>query len=100
MSVSFTQFDKSAVVILKVLAQHFPTPTEIGFNDICPESEGDVHKRAAHIGTLAFLRHEDIIAHEVGSASSFILTQAGLALFNEDIFKHLTEQLNDDGNNI
>ena len=100
MSVDFTQFDESAVVILKVLAQHFPTPTEIGFNDVFPDSEADVHKRAAYIGTLAFLRHEDIIAHEVGSASSFILTQAGLALFNEDIFKHLAEQINDDGNNI
>ena len=100
MSVDFTQFDESAVVILKVLAQHFPMPTEIGFNDVFPDAEIDANKRAAHIGTLAFLRHEDIIAHEVGSASSFILTQAGLALFNEDIFKHLAEQLNDDGNNI
>ncbi|ALO35836.1 hypothetical protein CMT41_14740 [Colwellia sp. MT41] len=100
MNVSFIQFDESAVVILNVLAQHFPTPTEIGFNDIFPDIESDVDKRSAHIGTLAFLRHEDVIAHDVGSASSFILTRKGLALFNEDIFKHLKEQLNDDENTI
>ncbi|MCJ8295085.1 MAG: hypothetical protein MJK15_11810 [Colwellia sp.] len=100
MSVSFTQFDESAVVILKLLAQYFPTPTEIGFNDVFPDAEIDANKRAAHIGTLAFLRHEDIIAHEVGSASSFILTRKGLALFNEDIFKHLNALLTHEDNNI
>ncbi|KGJ90677.1 hypothetical protein [Colwellia psychrerythraea] len=100
MSVSFDQFDESAVVILKVLAEHFPMPTEIGFNDVFPELDGDVRKRAVHIGTLAFLRHEDLIAHDVGSASSFIITRKGLALFNEDIFKHIKNLLNSEADNI
>jgi len=100
MSVSFVQFDESAVLILKALAQQFPMPTEVGFNDVFPDLESDVNKRTAHIGTLAFLRHEDLIAHEVGSASSFIITRKGLALFNVDIFKHLNGLLNDGGENI
>ncbi len=94
MSINFSQFDESSVVILKLLAQHFPTPTEIGFNDVFPDSDTQTVKRAAHIGSIAFLRHEDLIAHDVGSASSFILTGKGLALFNADIFKHLKKQLN------
>ncbi len=89
MSVNFSQFDESSVVILKLLAQHFLTPTEIGFNDVFPGSDTETDKHAAHIGTLAFLRHKDFIAHNVGNASSFILTRKGLALFNEDIFKHI-----------
>ena len=97
MSVNFNQFDESAVAILKLLAKHFPTPTETGFNDVFPDDDSDASKRAAHIGTLAFLRHEDLIAHEVGSASSFIITRKGLALFNDDIFKHLKSLLNDEG---
>tara|TARA_R100001377_G_scaffold61644_1_gene37604 strand:- start:111 stop:374 length:264 start_codon:yes stop_codon:yes gene_type:complete len=80
-------------MILKLLSKHFPTPTEIGFNDVFVDAETDIDKRAAHIGTLAFLRHEDLIAHDVGSASSFILTRKGLALFNEDIIKRLKDQL-------
>jgi hypothetical protein len=100
MSINFSQFDKSSVMILKILSQHFPSPTEIGFNDVFPDSGTDTEKRAAHIGTLAFLRHEDLIAHDIGSASSFILTGKGLALFNEDIFKHLTDLLNSEADNI
>ena len=100
MSVNFLQFDESSVIILKLLAQNFPTPTEIGFNDVFVNSEADSGKRAAHIGTLAFLRHEDLIAHDVGSASSFILTRKGLALFNEDIIKHIKDQLNSEADNI
>ena len=100
MSVNFTQFDESAVVTLKLLAQYFPTPTEVGFNDVFPELENDSDKRAAHIGSLAFLRHEDFIAHEVGSASSFIITRKGLSLFDEDIIQHLNNLLNDDVNDI
>lgn len=100
MSVNFAQFDESAVVILKVLVQHFPAPTEIGFNDVFPGLEADADKRSVHIGTLAFLRHEDLIAHEVGSASSFIITRKGLSLFNEDIFKHLKSLLNSEADNI
>lgn len=96
MSVSFAQFDESAVAILKVLAQHFPMPTEIGFNDVFPEGENDADKRSVHIGTIAFLRHEDLIAHDVGSASSFILTRKGLALFDQDIYKHIKTGLNND----
>jgi hypothetical protein len=80
-------------MILKLLSKHFPTPTEIGFNDVFVDAETDIDKRAAHIGTLAFLRHEDLIAHDVGSASSFILTRKGLALFNEDIIKRLKDHL-------
>jgi len=100
MSVDFSQFDESAVVILKILAGQFPSPTEIGFHDVFPEDDVDNVKRAAHIGVLAFLRHEDLISHEVGSASSFIITRKGLALFNEDIFKHLKNKLNEPGTNL
>lgn len=100
MSVDFRQFDESAVVILKELAKHFPVATEIGFSDIFPDYEGDIQKRSAHIGVLAFLRHENLIAHEVGSSSSFIITRTGLALFNEDIFKHLKSKLNEQGTNL
>jgi hypothetical protein len=100
MSVNFSQFNESSVSILKLLAQNFPTPTEIGFNDVFPNSETEIDKRAAHIGTLAFLRHEDLIAHEVGSASSFILTRKGLGLFDEDIFQHIKDQLNSENENI
>jgi len=100
MSVNFSQFDESAVSILKLLAKHFPTPTEIGFNDVFPNSETETDKRAAHIGTLAFLRHEDLIAHDVGSASSFILTRKGLGLFDEDIFQHIKDLLNSETDNI
>ncbi len=100
MNINFSQFDELSVVILKILAQHFPSPTEIGFNDVFPDSETETDKRAAHIGTLAFLRHEDLIAHDIGSASSFILTRKGLGLFNEDIFQHIKDQLNSDLNEI
>lgn len=100
MSVNFSQFDESSIVILKRLAQNFPAPTEIGFNDVFPDSETETEKRAAYIGTLAFLRHEDLIAHDIGSASSFILTRKGLALFNEDVFKRLTGLLNNEADNL
>lgn len=100
MSINFSHFDESSVMILKLLSKHFPTPTEIGFNDVFVDAETDIDKRAAHIGTLAFLRHEDLIAHDVGSASSFILTRKGLALFNEDIIKRLKEGLNSKTTNI
>jgi hypothetical protein len=100
MNVDFSQFDKSAVVVLKALVKQFPSPTEVGFNDIFPEDEIDTDKRAAHIGVLAFLRHEDLISHEVGSASSFIITRKGLALFDADIFKHLKSKLNELSDNL
>jgi len=100
MSVDFSQFDKSAVVVLKALTKKFPSPTEIGFHDLFPEDEIDNEKRTAHIGVLAFLRHEDLISHEVGSASSFIITRKGLALFDADIFKHLKGKLNEQSDNL
>jgi len=100
MSVDFSQFDKSAVVVLKALTKQFPSPTEIGFHDLFPEDEIDNEKRTAHIGVLAFLRHEDLISHEVGSASSFIITRKGLALFDADIFKHLKGKLNEQSDNL
>jgi len=100
MSVNFEQFDDSAIVILKELAKHFPRATEVGFNDLFPEFDGDIEKRSSHIGVLAFLRHENLIAHEVGSSSSFIITRTGLALFNEDIFKHLKSKLNEQATNL
>ena len=98
MSVNFSAFDESAIRVLRILAEHFPKPKEVGFNDVFPNEESDTEKRAAHIGTLAFLRHENLIAHEVVSASSFIITRTGLALFDEDIFKHLKRLLNDSTN--
>ncbi|HCM46819.1 MAG TPA: hypothetical protein DIS98_04715 [Colwellia sp.] len=100
MSVNFSQFDASSVIILKRLAQHFPSPTEIGFNDVFPDYGTETDKCTAHIGTIAFLRHEDLIAHDIGSVSSFILTKKGLALFDEDIFKHLTDLLNSEAYSI
>jgi len=100
MSVNFSQFDKSAIAVLKTLIQRFPSPTEVGFHDIFPEDEIDNEKRTAHIGVLAFLRHEDLISHEVGSASSFIITRKGLALFDVDIFKHLKSKLNEHSENL
>jgi hypothetical protein len=92
MSINFSQFDESSVLILTLLAQNFPTPTEIGFNDVFPDSEAE--KRMAHIGTIAFLRHEDLIAHELGSVSAFILTRKGLSLLNVDIFNHIKDNVN------
>ena len=93
MDVDLTQFDDSALTILKTLAKQFPMPAEVGYHDLFPEEEGDSDKRKAHIGVLAFLRHENLIAHETGSVSSFIITRIGLALFNQDILKHLQQQL-------
>ena len=95
MGINFLQFDQSAAITLKLLAKHFPTPTEIGFNDVFPDEKASAEKRSLHIGTLAFLRHEDFIAHEVGSASSFILTAKGLSLFNENTVEHLKILLNE-----
>lgn len=94
MSINFSRFNESAVKTLKRLAQNFPTATEISFHDVFPDSDDDSDKLAAHIGTLAFLRHEGFITHDVGSVSSFILTGKGLALFNENIKEHLDMQLN------
>jgi hypothetical protein len=93
MTISFTQFYQASVAILTNLAQNFPTPTEVGFHDLFPESENDISQRQAHVGSLAFLRHEDFIAHDIGSASSFILTQKGLSLFNQDITEHIKNLL-------
>ena len=95
MTINFSLFDQSAVIILKRIAQRFPTPTEVGFNDVFPNEEASVEKSTAHIGTLAFLRHEDFIAHEVGSSASFILTGKGLSLFNENTVEHLKILLNE-----
>ncbi|TYK67363.1 hypothetical protein [Colwellia echini] len=91
MSINFKRFDESSVKILTLLANNFPRPTEISFHDIFPDADAvsEKDKLTTHIGTLAFLRHEDIIAHDVGSVSSFILTNTGLALFNENAFEHL-----------
>ncbi|MBU2869765.1 hypothetical protein [Colwellia sp. E2M01] len=94
MSINFTHFDESSAKILTLLAQNFPKPTEVGFQNLYPDDEGDENKRAIHIGTLAFLRHDDFIAHEVGSAASFILTAKGLELFNENISEHIQMRLN------
>jgi predicted GH43/DUF377 family glycosyl hydrolase len=94
MTIDFTPFDQASVAILSILAQHFPTPTEVGFHDLFPESENDITQQQAHVGTLAFLRHEDFIAHDIGSASSFILTEKGLLLFNQNMTSRITTLLN------
>lgn len=93
MSISLTKFDQSAIVILKKLAKHFPIAMEVGFDELFPEFEGDNQKRAAHIGVLAFLRHENFITHEMSSTASFIITRAGLDLFEYDIVEHLKIKL-------
>lgn len=95
MTINFSQFDQSAVIILKRIAENFPAPTEIGFNDLFSDEEASMERRTAHIGTLAFLRHEDFIAHDVGSSVSFILTAKGLSLFNENTIEHLKILLNE-----
>lgn len=94
MTINFDKFDDSAVLILTVLAKEFPVPTQIGFSDLFGSDHDDIDKRAAHIGVIAFLRHENLIAHETGSASSFIITRQGLALFGDDILRHLKIKLN------
>lgn len=95
MSVDFKQFDELAIVILKKLANEFPSATEIGFHDIFPDEDDNTEKRAAHIGVLTFLRHEQFIAHDTGSVSSFIITRDGLSLFGHDIVEHLKAKLSD-----
>ena len=95
MNIDFSGFDESAVTILKELAKHFPKAIEIGFNDLFPEFEDDNEKRSAHIGVLALLRYEKYIAHEIGSSSSFIITKAGLMLFDQDVSERLKGMLND-----
>jgi hypothetical protein len=47
MTIDFTPFDQASVAILSILAQHFPTPTEVGFHDLFPESENDITQRQA-----------------------------------------------------
>jgi hypothetical protein len=93
MAVNLDKFDQSATIILKLLADNFPTPAQIGFNDLFPTEQDDMAKREMHIGVIAFLRHENLIAHETGSASSFIITCDGLALFEKDILNHLKVKL-------
>jgi hypothetical protein len=93
MAISFTQFDQASIAILTTLAQNFPTPTEVGFHDLFPENENDISQRQAHVGSLAFLRHGDFISHDMGSASSFILTEKGLSLFNQDIVERIKNLL-------
>ena len=94
MAINLEKFDNSAVLILSTLAEEFPVPTQIGFTDLFGSGQDDMNKRAAHIGVIAFLRHENLIAHETGSASSFIITRQGLALLGEDIIRHLKVKLN------
>ncbi len=96
MTINFTQFDQASKAILTALAKHFPTPTEVGFHDLFPESENDINQRQAHVGCLAFLRHEDYIAHDIGSASSFILTEKGLSLFEQNVVAHIKQSLNNE----
>jgi len=96
MAINLEKFDDSAILILSALAKEFPVPTQIGFSDLFGSEQDDIDKRAAHIGVIAFLRHENLIAHETGSASSFIITRHGLALFGEDILSHLKIKLNGD----
>jgi len=93
MTINLEKFDDSAILILSTLVKEFPVPTQIGFSDLFGKEQDDIDKRAAHIGVIAFLRHENLIAHETGSASSFIITRHGLALFGEDIFSHLKKSL-------
>ncbi len=95
MNINFVEFDNSALAILNTLIEVFPKPAQIGFADLFPEEQLDVTKREEHIGVIAFLRHENYIAHETGSASSFILTSHGLALFGRDINNHLRAKLNE-----
>ena len=94
MKINLEKFDQSALVILNLLADSFPMPVQIGFNDLFPSEQDDMGKRETHIGVIAFLRHENLIAHETGSASSFIISRHGLALFGEDILSHLKIKLN------
>ncbi len=94
MTMNLEKFDDSAVLILSTLAKEFPAPTQIGFSDLFGTEHDDIDKRATHIGVIAFLKHENFIAHETGSASSFIITRDGLALFGEDIVRHLKIKLN------
>jgi len=96
MTMNLEKFDESAIVILSALANNFPMPTQISFSDLFGAEQGSTEKRAVHIGVIAFLRHENLIAHETGSASSFIITRHGLALFGEDILQHLKNKLNDE----
>ena len=96
MAINLEKFDDSAILILSTLAKEFPVPTQIGFSDLFGSDQDNIDKRAAHIGVIAFLRHENFIAHETGSASSFIITRDGLALFGEDIHDHLKIKLNDE----
>ena len=93
MTINLEKFDDSAVLILSTLAKEFPMPTQIGFSDLFGTEQDDIDKRAAHIGVIAFLRHENFITHETGSVSSFIITRDGLALFGEDIVRHLKIKL-------
>ena len=93
MTINLKKFDESALLILNLLGSSFPTPAQIGFNDLFPAEQDDMEKRENHIGVIAFLRHENLIAHETGSASSFIITSHGLALFGEDIQHHLKFKL-------
>ncbi len=95
MNINLVEFDNSALSILNTLVEDFPRPVQIGFADLFPEEQLDAKKRESHIGVIAFLRHENYIAHETGSASSFILTSAGLALFGRDINNHLRVKLNE-----
>ncbi len=95
MNINFVEFDQSALTILNILLAEFPKPAQIGFADLFPQEQLDLDKREAHIGVIAFLRHENYIAHETGSASSFILTSQGLALYGRDIHNHLRAKLNE-----
>lgn len=93
MDVQFQKFDISAVKILTSLMENFPASTKIGYADLYPDEQDNSEKREAHIGVIAFLRHENLIAHEMGSASSFILTSNGLTLFGREVKNHLASLL-------
>lgn len=96
MDVDFTRFDESVLVIFKRLLENYPVASPIGFADIFPEQQADTEKREAHIGVIAYLKHENLIAHETGSASSFILTKSGLALIGKDMDRHIWDLLSEE----
>lgn len=95
MDVDFTRFDESVQAIFTCLLANYPVASPIGFADVFPEEQADTEKREAHIGVIAYLKHENLIAHETGSASSFILTKSGLALIGKDMDSHIWDLLND-----
>ncbi len=75
------------------LAENYLTLSEVGVHDLFPELENDINKQQAHLALLAFVCHEGVIAPDIGSASSFFLTEKGSSLFNQDITEYLKNLL-------